>query len=76
MEGQLQLGAMQFPRNSVKSIAEYHHFLEIMAGTYDAKIRNMRLPNRFHRGLPHGARTEAPHKRNFHALRRPVPLHI
>ena len=45
MEGQLQLGAMQFPRNSVKSIAEYHHFLEIMAGTYDSKIRNMRLPN-------------------------------
>ncbi|OLQ06241.1 hypothetical protein AK812_SmicGene10471, partial [Symbiodinium microadriaticum] len=45
MEGQLQLGALQFPRNSVKSIAEYHHFLEIMAGTYDSKIRNMRLPN-------------------------------
>ena len=43
MEGQLQLGALQFPRNSVKSIAEYHHFLEIMAGTYDSKIRNMRL---------------------------------
>ena len=45
MEGQLQLGALQFPRNSVKSIAEWHHFLEIMAGTYDSKIRNMRLPN-------------------------------
>ena len=45
MAGQLQLGALQFPRNSVKSIAEYHHFLEIMAGTYDSKIRNMRLPN-------------------------------
>ena len=44
MEGQLQLGAMQFPRNSIKSIAEYHHFLSIMAGTYDSKIRNMRLP--------------------------------
>ena len=45
MEGQLQLGAMQFPRNSIKSIAEYHHFLSIMAGTYDSKLRNMRLPN-------------------------------
>ena len=45
MEGQLQLGALQFPRNSVKSIAEYHHFLAIMAGSYDSKIRNMRLPN-------------------------------
>ena len=45
MEGQLQLGALQFPRNSVKSIAEYHHFLEIMAGTYDSRVRNMRLPN-------------------------------
>ncbi|CAE7943131.1 unnamed protein product [Symbiodinium sp. KB8] len=45
MEGQLQLGVLQFPRNSVKRIAEYHHFLEIMAGTYDSKIRNMRLFN-------------------------------
>ena len=45
MEGQLQLGALQFPRNSVKSIAEWHHFLEIMAGTYDSRVRNMRLPN-------------------------------
>ena len=45
MEGQLQLGALQFPRNSVKSIAEYHHFLSIMAGTYDSRVRNMRLPN-------------------------------
>ena len=45
MEGQLQLGAMQFPRNSIKSIAEYHHFLAIMSGTFDSKIRNMRLPN-------------------------------
>ena len=45
MEGQLQLGAMQFPRNSIKSIAEYHHFLSILSGTFDSKIRNMRLPN-------------------------------
>ena len=45
MEGQLQLGAMQFPRNSIKSIAEYHHFLSILSGTFDSKIRNMGLPN-------------------------------
>ena len=45
MEGQLQLGSLQFPRNSIKSIAEYHHFLELMSGTYDSKIRNMRLFN-------------------------------
>ena len=45
MEGQLQLGAIQVPRNAVKSIAEWHHFLAIMAGTYDSKVRNMRLPN-------------------------------
>ena len=45
MEGQLQLGAMQFPRNSIKSIAEYHHFLSILSSTFDSKIRNMRLPN-------------------------------
>ena len=45
MEGQLQLGSLQFPRNSIKSIAEYHHFLELMTGSYDSKIRNMRLFN-------------------------------
>ena len=38
LKGQLQLGALQYPRT-----AEWHHFLEILAGTYDSKLRNMRI---------------------------------
>ncbi|CAE7485210.1 FV3-083R [Symbiodinium pilosum] len=43
LEYQMQLGALQFPRYPMASLAEHHHFLEIMAGTYDSKIKNMRL---------------------------------
>ena len=43
LKGQLQLGALQYPRNANESIAEWHHFLEIMSGTYDSKLRNMRI---------------------------------
>ena len=43
LKGQLQLGALQYPRTANESIAEWHHFLEILAGTYDSKLRNMRI---------------------------------
>ncbi|CAE7476412.1 unnamed protein product, partial [Symbiodinium necroappetens] len=43
LESQMQLGALQYPRYPMASLAEHHHFLEIMAGTYDSKIKSMRL---------------------------------
>ena len=43
LESQMQLGALQYPRYPMASLAEHHHFLEIMAGTYDSKIKNMRM---------------------------------
>ena len=43
LKGQLQLGALQYPRTANESIAEWHDFLEILAGTYDSKLRNMRI---------------------------------
>ena len=43
LKSQLQLGALQFPRVANESIADHFHFLEIMAGTYDSKVRNMRI---------------------------------
>ena len=43
LESQMQLGALTYPRYPMASMAEHHHFLEIMAGAYDSKIRNMRL---------------------------------
>ena len=43
LKSQLQLGALQYPRTANESIAEHHHFLEILAGTYDSKLRNMRI---------------------------------
>ena len=43
LESQMQLGALVYPRYPMASMAEHHHHLEIMAGAYDSKIRNMRL---------------------------------
>ncbi|CAE7519663.1 unnamed protein product, partial [Symbiodinium pilosum] len=48
LEGQMQLGALQYPRYPVSSSAEFHHFLEIMGGTYDSKIKNMRIVDQFY----------------------------
>ena len=48
LEGQMQLGALQYPRNPITSSAEFHHFLEIMGGTYDSKIKNMRIVDQFY----------------------------
>ena len=44
----MQLGALQYPRNAIASSAEFHHFLEIMGGTYDSKIKNMRIVDQFY----------------------------
>ena len=39
----MQLGALQYPRYPMASDAEHFHFLEILAGTYDSSIKNMRI---------------------------------
>ena len=43
LESQMQLGALQYPRYPMTSVAEHFHFLEILAGTYDSTIKNMRI---------------------------------
>ena len=43
LESQMQLGALQYPRYAMASDAEHFHFLEILAGTYDSSIKNMRI---------------------------------
>ena len=43
LESQMQLGALQYPRTPMSSDAEHFHFLEILAGTYDSSIKNMRI---------------------------------
>ena len=43
LEAQMQLGPLQYPRSFISSPAEFHHFLEIMAGTYDSSTKNMRI---------------------------------
>ncbi|CAE7490703.1 unnamed protein product, partial [Symbiodinium pilosum] len=48
LEGQMQLGALQYPRYPIASSAEFHHFLEVMGGTYDSKIKNMRIVDQFY----------------------------
>eukprot|EP00439_Symbiodinium_sp_Y106_P006725 s9922_g1.t1 len=42
-KSQMQLGALQYPRYPMASDAEHFHFLEILAGTYDSTINNMRI---------------------------------
>ena len=82
LESQMQLGALTYPRYPMASMAEHHHFLEIMAGAYDSKIRNMRLkPTRVrgyavHRRVPGRARAQAPALGHLDALRRPRTLHL
>ena len=39
----MQLGALHYPRYPMASDAEHFHFLEILAGTYDSSIKNMRI---------------------------------
>ena len=43
LESQMQLGSLQYPRYPMASDAEHFHFLEILAGTYDSSIKNMRI---------------------------------
>ena len=41
---------MQVPHYSQKDFAEHHHFLQILANTYDFSIRNMRLTKNMFEG--------------------------
>ena len=43
LESQMQLGALSYPRYPMASDAEHFHFLEILAGTYDSTIKNVRI---------------------------------
>ena len=43
LKSQMQLGSLQYPRTANESIAEHHHYLEILAGAIDSKVRNMRI---------------------------------
>ena len=43
LESQMQLGALQYPRTPMASDAEHFHFMEILAGTYDTSIKNVRI---------------------------------
>eukprot|EP00439_Symbiodinium_sp_Y106_P017810 s8842_g2.t1 len=43
LESQMQLGSLQYPRYPMASDAEHFHFMEILAGTYDTSIKNVRI---------------------------------
>eukprot|EP00439_Symbiodinium_sp_Y106_P055542 s1258_g7.t1 len=50
LESQMQLGALQFPHYPAKDFAEHHHFLQVLAGTYDSTFRNFRLTKNMYEG--------------------------
>ena len=50
LESQMQIGSLQYPHYPAKGFAEHHHFLQIMAGTYDSTFRNMRLTKNMYEG--------------------------
>ena len=50
LESQMALGSMQVPHYPAKDFAEHHHFLQILANTYDSSIRNMRLTKNMYEG--------------------------
>ena len=50
LESQMALGSMQVPHYPAKDFAEHHHFLQILANTYDSSIRNMRLTKNMYKG--------------------------
>ena len=82
LKSQLQLGALQYPRTANESIAEHHHFLEILAGTYDSKLRNMRIRdnlygnNQFIAAYPVERVPKHPPFGHLDLLRRSVPLQL
>ena len=77
LEGQMQLGALQYPRNAITSSAEFHHFLEIMGGTYDSKIKNMRIVDQFYSNNEFiAAFSQAPAQRHQHPFGRPGQVHL
>ena len=50
LESQMALGSMQVPHYPAKDFAEHHHFLQILANTYDSSIRNTRLTKNMYEG--------------------------
>ena len=50
LESQMALGSTQAPHYPAKDFAEHHHFLQILANTYDSSIRNMRLTKNMYEG--------------------------
>ena len=50
LESQMQIGSLQYPHYPAKDFAEHHHFLQVMAGTYDSTFRNMRLTKNMYEG--------------------------
>ena len=64
----MQLRALQYPRCPLSSSAEFHHFLEIMGGTYNSKISSSPPSPR--------ARPKAPAEWNQHQVGRPGALHL
>ena len=38
---QMQLGSLQYPHNPMKGASEHFHFLSVLAGTYDDRVRNI-----------------------------------
>ena len=78
LESQMQLGALQYPRYPMASDAEHFHFLEILAGTYDSSIKNMRIAdnlwNKVHRRFSGGTCAQTPPQRHLHPLRGPCEV--
>ena len=48
LEGQTQLEAFHYPRNAIASLAKFHHFFKIMGGTFDLKLKTMRIADQFY----------------------------
>ena len=82
LESQMQLGALQYPRTPMASDAEHFHFLEILAGTYDSSIKNMRIADNLwnnhavHRRFSGGTCAQTPPQRHLHPLRGPREVHV
>ena len=82
LESQMQLGSLQYPRYPMASDAEHFHFLEILAGTYDSSIKNMRIADnlwnnvQFIAAFPVERVPKHPLKRHLHALRGPREVQL
>ena len=71
LESQMQLGALQYPRNPMSSDAEHFHFL-VNVRFFDQKHADRRQPleqHAVHRRFSGGTCAEAPPQRHLHPLR-------